>query len=138
MILGTYKKSKTGYNRTKIPGRTRPHRPWSPRSLLYNGYRVSFPEVKRPGRCANHPPPSNTKACSRVNFDTFFKIKNQVPFVAAGDINSAQNTSATQYHSVFGSDSSIINREPTAAFPLQQWLCEHVSVTLHVTMLILF
>jgi hypothetical protein len=30
--------------------RTCPDRPWGPPSLLYNGYRVSFPGVKRPGR----------------------------------------------------------------------------------------
>jgi hypothetical protein len=30
--------------------RTRPDRPWGPHSLLYNGYRVYFPGVKRPGR----------------------------------------------------------------------------------------
>jgi len=28
---------------------TCPYWPWSPPSLLYNGYRVSFPELKRPG-----------------------------------------------------------------------------------------
>ena len=28
-----------------------------PFSLLYNGYRVSFPGVKRPGRGVDHPPP---------------------------------------------------------------------------------
>jgi hypothetical protein len=38
--------------------RTRPDRPWGPPSLLYNGYRVSFPGVKRPGRGLNHPPSS--------------------------------------------------------------------------------
>jgi hypothetical protein len=36
--------------------RIRPDRPWDPPSLLYNGYPVSFPEVKRPGCGANHPP----------------------------------------------------------------------------------
>jgi hypothetical protein len=36
--------------------RTRPDLPWGPRSLLYNGYRVSFVGVKRPGRGVNHPP----------------------------------------------------------------------------------
>jgi hypothetical protein len=36
--------------------RTRPDRPWGPPSLLYNGYRVSFPGVKRPGCGANHTP----------------------------------------------------------------------------------
>ena len=39
--------------------RTCPDRPWGPPSLLYNGYRV-FPGGKeRPGRDANHPPPSS-------------------------------------------------------------------------------
>ena len=38
---------------------TRPNRPWGPPSLLYNGYRV-FPGGKvRPGRAADHSPPSS-------------------------------------------------------------------------------
>jgi hypothetical protein len=36
--------------------RTRPDRLWGPPSLLYNGYRVSFPGVKRPGRGVEYPP----------------------------------------------------------------------------------
>jgi hypothetical protein len=36
--------------------RTRPDRPWGPTSHLYNGYRVFFPGVKRPGRGVDHPP----------------------------------------------------------------------------------
>ena len=37
----------------------RPDRPWGPHSLLYNGYRV-FPGGKeRPGRAADHSPPSS-------------------------------------------------------------------------------
>ena len=32
-----------------------------PPSLLYNGYRVSFPGVKWPGRGVNHPPPSSAQ-----------------------------------------------------------------------------
>ena len=36
--------------------RTRPDRPWVPPSLLDNGYRVSFPGVKRPERGVDHPP----------------------------------------------------------------------------------
>jgi hypothetical protein len=36
--------------------RTLPVRPWCPPSLLYNGYRVSFLGVKRPGRGFDHPP----------------------------------------------------------------------------------
>jgi hypothetical protein len=35
--------------------RSRPDRPWGPPSLLYNGYRFSFPGVKRQGRGVNHP-----------------------------------------------------------------------------------
>jgi hypothetical protein len=41
--------------------RTRPDRPWGPRSLLSNGYRVSFPGVQRSGRGVNHPPPSSAE-----------------------------------------------------------------------------
>jgi hypothetical protein len=38
---------------------TCPDRPWGPPSLLYNGYRV-FPGGKvRPGRAADHSPPSS-------------------------------------------------------------------------------
>jgi hypothetical protein len=40
--------------------RTRPDWPWGPPSLLYNGYR-SFQGVKRPGRDADHTPPSSTE-----------------------------------------------------------------------------
>jgi len=35
--------------------RNRPHQSWKPSSLLYNGYRLSSPGVKRPERNANHP-----------------------------------------------------------------------------------
>jgi hypothetical protein len=34
--------------------RTRPDRSWVAFSLLYNGYRVFFTGVKRPGRGGNH------------------------------------------------------------------------------------
>jgi hypothetical protein len=46
--------------------RTRPHRSWGSPSLLYNGYRVSFPGVKRPGRGVDHPPPSSAEVHERV------------------------------------------------------------------------
>jgi len=36
--------------------RTSPGRVWGPPSFLYNGYRVSFPGVKRSGRGVDHPP----------------------------------------------------------------------------------
>jgi hypothetical protein len=46
--------------------RTRPDLPWGPPSLLYNGYRVSFPGVKRPGPGVDHPPPSSAEVEERV------------------------------------------------------------------------
>jgi hypothetical protein len=68
--------------------RTRPGQLWGPPSLLYNGDRVSFPGVKRPGRGVDHPPlssaevkervelylysPSAYVACSRVNLTFAF------------------------------------------------------------------
>jgi hypothetical protein len=45
---------------------TRPERPWGPPNLLYDGYRVSFPGVKRPGRGVDHPPPSSAEVKERV------------------------------------------------------------------------
>jgi hypothetical protein len=35
-------------------------------SLLYNGYRVTFPGVKRPGRGVDHPPSSSASVKERV------------------------------------------------------------------------
>ena len=46
--------------------RNRPDRPWGPLNLLYNGYRVSFPGLKRPGRGVDHPPPSSAEVKERV------------------------------------------------------------------------
>ena len=46
-----------------------PHRSdrlWVPPSLLYNGYWVSLPGVKWPGRDIDYPPPSKTKVKERV------------------------------------------------------------------------
>jgi hypothetical protein len=55
----------TEYRSTRI-FRTRPDRFWDPPNLLYNGYRVSFPGVKRPERGVNHPPPSSAEVKERV------------------------------------------------------------------------
>jgi hypothetical protein len=41
--------------------RSRPERPWGPHNLLYNGYRVSFPGLKRPGSGVDHPPSSSAR-----------------------------------------------------------------------------
>jgi hypothetical protein len=46
--------------------RTRPDRPWGQHGLLYNGYRVYFPGVKRPRRGVYHPPPSSARVKERV------------------------------------------------------------------------
>ena len=43
-----------------------PHPPWGPPSLLYNGYRVSFPGVELPGRGVDNPPPSRAEFEERV------------------------------------------------------------------------
>jgi hypothetical protein len=45
---------------------TSPDRPWGQPSLLYNGYRVSFPGVKRPGRGVDHPLASSARVKGRV------------------------------------------------------------------------
>ena len=52
--------------------RTRPDRSWGPRSLLYNGYRVSFLGVKRPGRGVDYPPPSSAEVKERVELYLYF------------------------------------------------------------------
>jgi len=46
----------------------RPDRPWGPLSLLYNGYRV-FPGGKmRPGRAADHSPPSSAAVMEEQSY----------------------------------------------------------------------
>jgi len=44
----------------------RPDRPSGPPSLLYNGYEVSFPGVRRSERWVDHPPPSTDDVKERV------------------------------------------------------------------------
>jgi hypothetical protein len=41
--------------------RTRPDQPWGPPSLLYNEYRFSFSELKRPGSGVDNPLPSRAE-----------------------------------------------------------------------------
>jgi hypothetical protein len=65
-MLSRYSDSLPAGRRGSNPGgsvifRTRTDRPWGPLSLLYNGYRFSFPGVKRPGRDVNHSHPSSAK-----------------------------------------------------------------------------
>ena len=42
--------------------------------VLYNGYLVSFPGIKRPGRGVNHPPPSSTEVKERVELYFFLYV----------------------------------------------------------------
>ena len=44
----------------------RPDWPWSPPSLLYNGFWGSFSEEKQPGGGIEDPPPSSTEVKERV------------------------------------------------------------------------
>jgi len=50
---------------------TRPDRPWGPASLLFNGYRVSFLGVKRPGRNVDHPYSSSAEVKEKVQLYLF-------------------------------------------------------------------
>jgi hypothetical protein len=60
---------------------THPDRPWSPPSLLYNGYRV-FPGDKLLGRTVDYRPPSSAKVKERVALHLFFYL---VPVADAPD-----------------------------------------------------
>jgi hypothetical protein len=51
--------------------RTCPDGPWGLPSLLYNGYRVSFPGAKQTGRGANQPPPSSAEVKGRVELHLY-------------------------------------------------------------------
>ena len=44
----------------------RDYRPWGPPSLLYSGYLVYFPGIKRPGRGVNHLPPSSAEVKEKL------------------------------------------------------------------------
>ena len=62
--------------RDRIPVGTRssarPNRPWGPPSLLYNGYRV-FPGGKvRPGRAADHSPPSSAAVLEQQSYTSLY------------------------------------------------------------------
>ena len=46
----------------------RPDRPWGPPSLLYNGYRVFHGGKVRPGRAADHSPPSSAAVMEEYSY----------------------------------------------------------------------
>ena len=51
--------------------RNRPDRPWGQLNLLYNGYRVSYLGVKRPGRGVYHQPPSSAEVKERLELNLY-------------------------------------------------------------------
>jgi hypothetical protein len=70
--------------RNKNPGgvdifRTRPDQPWGPPSLLYNGYRVFFPGVKRPRLGVNHPPQFSAEVKERVELYLYSSSRPSLP-----------------------------------------------------------
>ena len=54
---------------------------WGPTNLLYSGYRVSFPGVKRPGRGVDHPPPSSAEVKERVQLYLYSPSGPSWPFL---------------------------------------------------------
>ena len=50
-----------------------------PSSLLYNGYRLSFPGVKRPGRGVDHPLPSNVEVKVRAELYSCYASETSWP-----------------------------------------------------------
>ena len=67
---------RTGRSSDRIPVggeifRIRSDRPWGPHRLLHNGYRVSFPGVKRPGCGVDHPAHSSAEVIERVELYLF-------------------------------------------------------------------
>ena len=70
--VGVATELRSGRSGDRIPVGTRffacPDRPWGPPSLLYNGYRV-FPGGKvRPGRAADHSPPSSALVMEEYSY----------------------------------------------------------------------
>ena len=45
--------------------------PEAPPSLLYNGYGVAFPSIKRPGRGVDHPSPPSAEVKERIQLSFY-------------------------------------------------------------------
>jgi hypothetical protein len=56
-----------------------PDQSWGPPGLLYNGYRVSCPRVKWPGRGVNHPPPSTAEVKEREELYLYYLAARSLP-----------------------------------------------------------
>jgi hypothetical protein len=61
--------------------RSCPDQPWGPPSLLYNGYRVSFPGVKWPGCGVDHLPSSSARVKERVELYLYCPVRPSWPFL---------------------------------------------------------
>jgi hypothetical protein len=81
--------------------RTHPYRPRVPRSLLYNGYLVSSPGVKRPGRGVNQPLLCSAEVKKRVELYVYYPsgpswpvVRRNLPFyVSRGRLDGSQSGS---------------------------------------------
>jgi hypothetical protein len=80
--------------------RTCANRPWVPPSHLENGYRLSFPRVKRPGRGVFHPPPCRLEVQKRRATLLVplwvFRVRSRVNFTFIRQVNKTNRT-ATSY-----------------------------------------
>jgi hypothetical protein len=72
-----------------------PDRPWDPPSFLYNGYRDSSLEVKRPGRAVDHPSPSSAEVKERVEL---YLCCPSVPPRANYGVTEANDTKRLKLH----------------------------------------
>ena len=59
--------------------RNHPDRSWGPSSLLYNGYRVFYLVMKRPGRDIDHLPPSTAEVKERLDLHINFPSGPSLP-----------------------------------------------------------
>jgi len=77
--------------------RTCPDRPWGPPSLLYNGYRV-FPRGKvRPGRAADHSPPSSATVMEEWSYTSTHPLGHTGPVTGSLYLLMLECLKATSY-----------------------------------------
>jgi hypothetical protein len=83
-------------------------RPWGPQNLPYNGYRVSFPWVKRPGRGVNYPSPFSAEIKQRLELYLYY------PSVAFMDGSRASFTFTSIFYGASVAMSCIPGDHPTS------------------------
>jgi hypothetical protein len=74
--------------------RTRPKRSWGPPILLYNGYQVPFPAVKRPGLGVDHPLPSSAEVKERVELYLYSFSGSTWPVIGRTSLLLTENNGA--------------------------------------------